>query len=348
MTAPSLALITCLHRPGDRLGTLLERLEATRGGLAEIIVVLDGVSDDERQRVAAWADGRDEVTVLVAPPPHGVARARNLALRAVGSDYVWFVDDDDRWTPDAVDRIVAALGDRPDLLVFRAEYRHDPDRPGRIADGLDADRAGAGDDALSEFIAGRLHGFLWSKVVARRLWGVDPFPALSSQSDVVGVAAVLARAQTVRFIPHVLYTYVRRPGSITRSSTQRLANLRRAHGLVVASIAERVDRARLDAFTAWFYCEAVVRTTARLRIPAPDARLELAEARLTARRLDLAPLARRRPATAALLALMRVDPAVAVGAARAGYATLDAARCARARLVPHAQSAPSPRKDPRP
>ncbi|TQJ30884.1 glycosyltransferase [Microbacterium sp. SLBN-146] len=328
---PPVALVTCLHFPGSRLAGAIARLEDTSPHVSEIVVVLDGVTDDERREILEWAPLLPKVRILQPRSPLGVANARNLALAAVTSEYVWFVDDDDEWVPDAARVVADSLADGYDVIAFRARYRDHPDSAGRVVDGVDESRGTTAREARRMLLDGTLQGFLWSKLFARRVLGTDPFPDLSSQSDVVGVARALARSHRLRLRPEELYTYVNRPGSITRTSALRLQNLARASDLVVEALADDADPAETDHFRAWFSCSGTVRTVARQRVPLREAMPALRDAqrsaRLLARRGVRGDGARMRLELAAL----RLDPRVAVILGRFAYALLDARRAFRRR-----------------
>lgn len=326
---PTVALITCLHYPGDRLADTIARLGETAAYVSEIIVVLDGVTVSERQTVTWWASLLPNVHLIAPAAPLGVARARNLALTAVTSTHVWFVDDDDHWVPDAPRILADSLAQGYDVIAFRARYRDHPGSEGRIVDGLDQSRVVSGADARRMLLGGQLHGFLWSKIFSRRVLGDDPFPDLSSQSDVVGVARALARSRRVRLRPEELYTYINRPGSITRHSAQRLANLHRASELVIHALADDADADHIAEFRAWFLCAGTVRTVARQRMRMRDALPALREARHAARALGRGAASDLGDRLALELAALRISPRLAVALGRVAYRTLDARRALR-------------------
>lgn len=328
---PTIALVTCLHFPGDRLADTIARLGETAAYVSEIVVVLDGLTVREAETVTSWASIVPHVRLIAPPSPLGVARARNLALTAVTSSYVWFVDDDDHWVPEAPRILADSLVQGYDIIAFRARYRDRPGSEGRIVDGVNQSRVVTGAEARRMMLSGQLHGFLWSKVFSRRVLGDQPFPDMSSQSDVVGVARALARSRQVRLRPEELYTYINRPGSITRHSAQRLANLHRASELVLHALADDASADHIAEFRAWFYCAGTVRTVARQRVRMKEAMPALWKAHYAARRL-------RRSATADLgdrlgleLAALRLNPRFAVMLGRLSYALIDLRRALRRR-----------------
>lgn len=90
------------------IGAALESVAAQTRPPREVIVVDDGSTDD----TAAIA-ARAGVTVLRVPNG-GAARARNLGIAAATSPWIAFLDADDTWVPDKLER-QAALFDRYSL-----------------------------------------------------------------------------------------------------------------------------------------------------------------------------------------------------------------------------------------
>ncbi len=95
--------------PTYNRATLVER--AVRSVLAqtcppdEIIVVDDGSTDDTRERVTALGE-----SIRFVQTPHvGAAGARNAGVREARGAWVAFLDSDDEWTTDHLERVCAAI-----------------------------------------------------------------------------------------------------------------------------------------------------------------------------------------------------------------------------------------------
>lgn len=318
-----LTLVACLHDPGARLAAFLERVDAVAAGGSQVVLVDDASSDDTPAALLAFAGRRPEVTVLTNARNAGVARSRNRALTVADREYVWFVDDDDEWTDDAVDVLAtaatAATGEASatpsaDIVVCRALYVHDPALPGRVIDGVDRRATVSGTELLSLMLRGAVHGFLWSKLIRRELLGTDPFPDISSQSDFVGVTAAAAAATRVVLVPDVLYRYRNHVGSITRVRTPRLENLATARDALLTVVAARPGmpdrRADVEYFTAWFYCAAVAFTPIRQGADHAVRSEGLERARVGLADVRLRRLVRRAPVLAVSMAAVRYAPPV--------------------------------------
>ena len=341
--APRVTVVSAVHRPGDHLPAFLRRLDRCLAEGAQVVVVDDASGDGTGEALVAWAASRPGAVVVAAEENVGVARSRNLALAHATGDWVWFVDHDDEWEDDALAVLTAAATDAGDdghepvdVVWCRADHRRRAGEPGKIVDGLDEHRTVPGDVALALLLDRRVDGFLWSKLLRRRALGDAPFPALTSQSDVAGVAAVLARASRVRFVPELLYHWTHREGSITRVSTPRLANLEHAHDLVVAAARRRggaaVDEEARQRFTTTFLCLALVALPVRLRADAGVRREGLRRARARLPEVDLAAVRRRDPLAWGVLRGAVLAPHATTAALRLAYAVHDLRVRARAGL----------------
>ena len=94
------------------LVTLAVRSVLAQSHRALDVVVVDDASDDSLvlpEDVAA--DGR--VRVIRRSTPVGAAEARNLAVRETTAALIAFLDDDDAWRPQKIERQVAALEAAP-------------------------------------------------------------------------------------------------------------------------------------------------------------------------------------------------------------------------------------------
>ncbi len=100
------SIIIPVHDTVDTLPETLASLRAQRHGAWEAIVVDDGST----RNVAAVATATGDARVRVVRQPHaGVSAARNLGMTHAAGEWLLFLDADDWLTPDALERMTAAL-----------------------------------------------------------------------------------------------------------------------------------------------------------------------------------------------------------------------------------------------
>ena len=80
--------------------------------VAEIIVVNDGSNDGTEQ----WLKNKFPAITLLSQPNIGVSGARNAGIRAAKEQWVAFLDSDDEWLSDKLERQCSALQKEPEVL----------------------------------------------------------------------------------------------------------------------------------------------------------------------------------------------------------------------------------------
>ena len=85
----------------------------------EVIVVDDCSSDDTVTVVRKWiASHPSPVTLHVLPRNAGPAAARNAGIREATGEWIAFLDADDAWLPDKLERQMACAAQWPDVVLW--------------------------------------------------------------------------------------------------------------------------------------------------------------------------------------------------------------------------------------
>ena len=137
---PVVVVIPVFHRPR----TVLDALESVLGQTARprrALVVDDGSTDDTGSSVEAWIARRDatDLVQLLRGSHGGAARARNLGLAAAGdAPYVAFLDSDDLWPEDFLERTSLALSEDPTAIEASCDRERTSASRGVVVDSLAA------------------------------------------------------------------------------------------------------------------------------------------------------------------------------------------------------------------
>lgn len=119
MSEPLVSVIVPV-RDGERfLGAALESVFQQAHRPLEVVVVDDG-STDGSAGIARSFPG----VVHLLQDPAGVAAARNAGRAASRGEILAFLDSDDLWTPDKLERQVAFLVENPHVGYVLAHMRH--------------------------------------------------------------------------------------------------------------------------------------------------------------------------------------------------------------------------------
>jgi glycosyltransferase involved in cell wall biosynthesis len=135
---PKISVILPVYNRSWCVGRAIDSVLAQTFRDFELIVVDDGSTDDTPAVLASYGT---RITVLTQPNA-GAYAARNLALRHSNAELVAFMDSDDFWLPDRLERQLPLL-ERPEVaLVFgdatvigtrRSTFWITPPKRGRVA-----------------------------------------------------------------------------------------------------------------------------------------------------------------------------------------------------------------------
>lgn len=191
-----------------------------------LIVVNDGSTDATLAvlRRLAQSDARLEVLTV---PNGGPAQARNHALSYVDgdSDYILFMDSDDRLLPDAVEYALSGARDA-DLVIFGFSIVN-PDGSERryFESGQRLTSADMG-EALPVLYKANLLNQVWGKLFRTDLIldNAICFPDYRWGEDRLFIYDCLEKAGTVSVLPECKYQYIMHPGEslITRYYDKKL------------------------------------------------------------------------------------------------------------------------------
>ncbi len=107
------AVIPTFNR-GRLIGRCIHSVLTQSHPASEVIVVDDGSTDDTKDRVA----NLDARVRYIRQDNAGAARARNTGVMAARSEWVAFLDSDDYWTEEHLERIARAIGQTHGRAVF--------------------------------------------------------------------------------------------------------------------------------------------------------------------------------------------------------------------------------------
>ena len=108
MSAGVSVVIPCFNY-GKFLGAAIDSVLAQTHAAREIIIVDDGSTDAS----AEVARGYGAPVTLISRPNGGISAARNTGIREASAELLGFLDADDLWTSDKLERQVEALSRDP-------------------------------------------------------------------------------------------------------------------------------------------------------------------------------------------------------------------------------------------
>ena len=258
---PRFSIIVPVYNVERYVGECVESLRRQTFDDFEVVCVNDG-STDRSVEVARRAAGEDARFVFVDRANGGLSAARNTGLEAATGDYVCFLDSDDRYVPDALERLARVLADDDlDVLDFSAAtFYETPDMQQVHEESYDyRDPIPGVHDGQDLFV------LYWEKVqfvssacfhAIRRSLLEDhglTFCEGLLHEDELFTPILYAYAQRAAYLDEQLYERRVRPGSIMASPAKmrRLRSLVAIDALLRAWVLEHADGlkpAYIDAF----------------------------------------------------------------------------------------------------
>lgn len=214
-SAPAVSIVIPVYNLEPYLAPCLDSVRRQTFRDFEAIVVDDGSTDGSLAEIRRLTAGDDRF-VVVPTKNQGVARARETALAKARGRYVCFLDGDDLFEPEMLQRLVEAI-ESSDCDIVCCDYK-------RISASYEApvrsNRTGeiSGLEFLEALLCNEVWGGLWAKLYRRSLFENDirHYPLRLWQDSAVNIQ-IFCHNPRVRFIDYVGYGYVQRAGSSNHS-----------------------------------------------------------------------------------------------------------------------------------
>ncbi len=122
--SPKVSVVIPLYNGGRYIESTLMSVFSQSYQCYEIVVVDDGSSDEGPDKVSKILEKHPDRIQLLRHPDngnHGIAASRNLAIRNAKGYYIAFLDQDDIWLPDKLEKQIAALQQYPEASLVYAK-----------------------------------------------------------------------------------------------------------------------------------------------------------------------------------------------------------------------------------
>jgi len=208
---PKVSVIIPVCNVDKWLDACLDSVAAQTFADFEAIVVDDGSTDRSSEIIGRHA-AADARFAAIRTENRGVARARQRALDEARSEWIAFLDGDDVWEPDILERLVAASGGCDIVCCDYKRISSAGETPVRRRHRADL----SGEDFLMRILSMTDSAALWARLYRRELFaGLHHYPMRQGQDLLLNVQ-IGCRRPRVHFIDYVGYGYVQRAGSSIR------------------------------------------------------------------------------------------------------------------------------------
>lgn len=115
------SIVVPVYNAGAYIRETISMVQAQTYGNWELLLVDDGSGDDSRQRISECMDrGDGRIRLISKAQNEGAARARNTGIEAAKGRYIAFLDADDLWMPDKLEKELAFMRKKQAAFVFTA------------------------------------------------------------------------------------------------------------------------------------------------------------------------------------------------------------------------------------
>jgi len=122
------ALVTVIMPARNAAGTIGKSIQSVRSQSFKDweLIVIDDASEDRTAEIVKWFIAKDKrIRLLRLPKWRGVAAARNRGLDLARTRFIAFLDSDDAWEPQKLERQIAFMMESGTAITFGAYRRVD-------------------------------------------------------------------------------------------------------------------------------------------------------------------------------------------------------------------------------
>lgn len=184
----------------------------------EVILVDDG-SPDRCPEICDAYKAQDSRIVVVHKPNGGLSDARNAGLDAATGDYLTFIDGDDYYAPNAIEKLVdAAIDSNADIVcmgfsLVSSDYS-------TIREELQIEETVSSDEYFRCICEGTRASSVCTKLFRACIFQNARFKKERLSEDFLFLLTMLFEPYVIRTIPFSGYFYYQRPNSITHSGNK--------------------------------------------------------------------------------------------------------------------------------
>lgn len=120
------SVVIPLYNKQESIRNTVESILAQTFKDFELVIVNDGSTDNSLEMVKSIEDSR---IVIIDKPNGGVSSARNSGIQKATSEWVSFVDADDHWDADYLEKVKAAIDKYPAASVVVTNYKKGKESP---------------------------------------------------------------------------------------------------------------------------------------------------------------------------------------------------------------------------
>ena len=208
MRTPRTSIIMPVYNTANTVINAIQSVRNQTDPNFELLIMIDGSPDNSADIITDYHKKNPDTRIHIFNNPEnkGVSAVRNQGLDAARGDWITFIDSDDEYHPEFLEKLhEAARTHDADIAVCGHTIRH--------SDGTEVHRAKVtpgvheGEDIAIEFLEDRYTGFMCDKIFRAQLFdGVRFAEDIHRAEDALVVFACCMKAKRLVGITDHLYT----------------------------------------------------------------------------------------------------------------------------------------------
>ncbi|WP_121610971.1 teichuronic acid biosynthesis protein TuaG [Mesobacillus foraminis] len=213
---PLISIITPSYNAGAFIGQTIESVQKQTFQEWEMLIVDDCSSDDTREKVGQYAAEDSRIRLICLEENGGAAVARNTALRAAEGRYVAFLDSDDCWKPEKLERQLRFMQENGYAFTFTGYELVSPN-----GEPLNKEVAAPAEISYTGLLKNTIIGCL-TVMIDRNQTGRFQMPNIRTRQDLATWLSILKKGHVAYGLNEVLAEYRTGNPSISKNKWKAL------------------------------------------------------------------------------------------------------------------------------
>lgn len=221
-SSPLISIIMPVYNVEKFIEQSLESVFFQKNQNYELIIIIDGATDNSQQLVSKVVEEKNNLNVRVIETENrGLSAARNKGIFESKGKYIYFFDSDDYLDQNFLSTVVPIIENaKVDIVLFN--YREIEQESMKIVSERVSDVCGkfSSESLIDKYLDGEVQNYAWSYIARKDIYVQNNilFPEGRAYEDITVLPKVIFFANNINVINTILYNYRIRANSITNET----------------------------------------------------------------------------------------------------------------------------------
>lgn len=221
-SSPLISIIMPVYNVEKFIEQSLESVFFQKNQNYELIIIIDGATDNSQQLVSKVVEGKNNLNVRVIETENrGLSAARNKGIFESKGKYIYFFDSDDYLDQNFLSTVVPIIENaKVDVVLFN--YREIEQESMKIVSERVSGICGkfSSESFIDKYLDGKVQNYAWSYIARKDIYVQNNilFPEGRAYEDITVLPKIIFFANNINVINNILYNYRIRANSITNET----------------------------------------------------------------------------------------------------------------------------------